>query len=266
MRQGRPYYFFAILVLPMVIFLRNPQAVESFHNVSSVLMRPVLNAGNRMTYSVLDAGEYLQMFWNTFQKNLENEEKLQEMDARLGTYEEIKRENARLLKLLSLKATIPSKTFPARVIGWDPSWVRKAILLDKGTQQKIKKDMPVMVSEGLLGRVVETSSSTSKVFLLIDPDMRVGAMTSESRSQGIVAGDGSSKLFMHYLELDSGVAVGEEVLTSGSSGLFPKGLRIGKITSLEKTPSGLHLIATVQPDVPFSKLEEVLCLDFSRPK
>ena len=63
-----------------------------------------------------------------------------------------------------------------------------------------------------------------------------------------------------YLPLDSEVAIGEAVITSGIGSLFPKGLHIGKIESVERSPDGLHLLALVRPAVPFSRLEELLCI------
>ena len=85
-------------------------------------------------------------------------------------------------------------------------------------------------------------------------------MANESRSQGVIAGEGSPKLKMSYLELDGGARVEEMVLTSGMTGLFPKGIKIGKITEIQRESDSLHLEAEVEPFVRLSKLEEVLCL------
>jgi rod shape-determining protein MreC len=65
---------------------------------------------------------------------------------------------------------------------------------------------------------------------------------------------------MKYLALDAEVAIGEDVITSGVGSIFQKGIQIGKIEAIERDSDGLHLLAIVQPSVPFSKLEEVLCL------
>ena len=126
--------------------------------------------------------------------------------------------------------------------------------------------MAVLVPEGLVGRVMEVGANSARVLLLTDPDSRVVALGDQSRAQGVAAGDGSSRLKMEYLELESGAAVEETVSTSGMSGIFSKGIRIGKITGLMRDASGLHLEARIEPFVRFSKLEEVLCLASSRQK
>ena len=120
--------------------------------------------------------------------------------------------------------------------------------------------MVVVVPEGLVGRILEVEPYTAYAILLPDPDSRVSAMTSSSRAQGIITGIGTDKLQMKYLALDAEVAVGEDVMTSGIGSIFPKGLQIGKIESIERDSDGLHLLALVRPAVPFYKLEEVLCL------
>ncbi|HRY85959.1 MAG TPA: rod shape-determining protein MreC, partial [Candidatus Omnitrophota bacterium] len=154
----------------------------------------------------------------------------------------------------------------ARVIGEDLTPWKKVVVLDKGSRHNLKKDMVVVVPEGLVGRILEVEPYTSRAILLPDPDCRVSALTSASRAQGIIAGIGTEKLQMRYLSLDAEIALGEDVITSGIGSVFPKGLQIGKIESIERDGDGLHLLALVKPSVPFSKIEEVLCLDFSQQK
>ena len=120
--------------------------------------------------------------------------------------------------------------------------------------------MAVIAPEGLVGRILEADHATSSVILLVDPDCRVSALTATSRAQGVITGIGTEKLQMKYLALDAEIAVGEDVTTSGIGSIFPKGIQIGKIESIERDSDGLHLLALVNPAVPFSKLEEVLCL------
>jgi rod shape-determining protein MreC len=134
------------------------------------------------------------------------------------------------------------------------------VILDKGRRQGVVKDMAVVVEQGLVGRILEAGQSTSRAILLVDPEARIAGLAGESRAQGLVGGDGSALLRMRYLDLDSGIRVEENVLTSGATHLLPKGLRIGKIESVTKDKDGLHLMAIVRPFVAFTKLEEVLCL------
>lgn len=266
MRPKRSYYFLAVVALPLLVLLQNPNISEPVHGFSLTILKPALMAGRSAASFLSDCRRTAVRFWKSFQDQKEYEEKIQQLESELLRLREVSRENDRLRKLLDFRKTISEKGIAARVIGWDASAWRKTLILDKGKKHGIKKDMTVVVPEGLVGRVLEAGPSVSRVILVLDPDARVSASASQSRAQGIVAGDGSSKLKMNYLELDGGAAVEEVVLTSGVSGLYPKGIRIGKIVGLEKDLDGLHLTAELEPYVSFTKLEEVLCLASSQEK
>lgn len=266
MRSKRPYYFLAVFVLPVLFLLQNPKVVGPIHGFSLSLLKPVFETGRSISYFFSSAGNSARRFWKTFHAQEDYEARILKLQGQLKILEEAAKENARFQKLLDFRSTLSGRTVAARVIGWEPSSWRKTILIDKGTKDGVQPDMAVLVPEGLVGRVLEVGSNNARVLLLTDPDSRVVSMADQSRAQGVAAGDGSSKLKMEYLELESGAAVEETVSTSGMSGIFPKGIRIGKITGLTRDASGLHLEARVEPFVRFSKLEEVLCLASSRQK
>ena len=230
------------------------------------MFKPLLIAAGSAARLVSQTGQNLVYFLNAFRDQEKIQARITELESRLLTFEESRRENERLQKLLDFRASLPAKGIAARVIGWDPSPWRKTLVLDKGKGQGIRKDMAVVVKEGLAGRILDAGPSASRALLLTDPDARVSALADQSRAQGVVSGNGTSGLNMIYLELESGAAVGEMVLTSGIGGVYPKGLAIGKITSLGRASDGLHLEAHLEPFVKFSKLEEVLCLASSPEK
>jgi rod shape-determining protein MreC len=199
-------------------------------------------------------------FLNAVGKQNEYRARIQALEGQLSRFREIDRENRRLKKLLNFGLPLATRTIGARVIGEDVTPWKKVILLDKGSRHNLKKDMMVVVPEGLAGRILEVEPYTAHAILLPDSDSRVSALTATSRAQGIIAGIGTDRLQMKYLALDAEVAIGEDVITSGVGSIFQKGLQIGKIESVERDSDGLHLLALVKPSVPFSKLEEVLCL------
>ncbi len=266
MRAKRSYYFWAFLFLPLLVFLQNPAVKEPLHGWSLTALKPALQAGHITFRFFSDVGLSIERFVHTFKQQGELESQIAKLESQLVRYHEFEKENVRLKKLVDFRSTLSGKTVPARIIGWDPSPWRKSFILDKGSNQGIRKDMAVISFEGLVGRILDVGPETSRVILLTDLDARVSAMTDQTRATGIIAGGGGSKLKMMYLELESGVQVQETALTSGLGGLFPKGLRVGKITSILRDPSGLHLNAEIEPFVQFSKLEEVVCLNSSPEK
>lgn len=263
MRLNRSYTFLAVAAVPLFIFLQQPRLSESLHAATISLLKPVLVFGDSVAGGFESVREDTAVFWKTFRDEREARKKITELESQVQEFDEIRRENERLKKLLEFRETVEGQNIAARIIGWDMSPWKKTVILDKGTGQGVRKDMAVISTEGLVGRVMEAGTGASRVLMLIDPDSRTSAVTSESRAQGVAAGDGSPLLKLTYLDLDSGIHVGETVMTSGVTGLSPKGIRIGVVESIAKSPEGLHLEAVVKPFVNFTKQEEVLCLDYS---
>lgn len=266
MQTRHKLFLVVVVVVPLVFILRNSPVVYHVRMGSQSALKPFLTASSAMANSLAETREYFILFWQTFRKQKEHRMRITALESRVTQLEEAERENERLKKLLDFREGHEGKTIAARVIGWDVSPWRKTVILNKGKKHGVAKDMAVVVPGGFVGRVLETGASTARVILLTDSDARVSALAVESRAQGVVSGDGSDKLKMRYLDLESGVHVGETVLTSGLTGIIPKGLEIGVIHAVSKDRDGLHLVAELNPDAPLSKLEEVLCIASFRPE
>lgn len=189
------------------------------------------------------------------------------LDLELARYEiarlkMLEQENRKLREMLGLVEDSPLDLLPAKVIGRNVSgWWRK-VQLDKGAGDGIEPGMSVVSGRGLVGRVVSASSFRSDVLLMIDPSCRVSARVSDSGSSGIVRGHrvspGMEALCrMEFIERGSRIGQGDEVITSGLGGVFPQGLRIGTIRSVEVDPSGLYRNADIQPATDFRWLDVV---------
>lgn len=260
MRRWRSYYFFIVPLVILILAFQYPRLSNAARAVFYTLTKPLFAIGSGVRQGVYHLRYNTGVFWNAVGKQKEYVARIRELEGSLLRFQEIEKENHRLKKLLAFSQTLATKSVGARVIGEDVTPWRKVMTLDKGSRQGIKKNMPLMAPEGLVGRILEVEPFTSQAILLPDPDSRVSALSFTSRAQGVITGVGTEKLQMRYLALDAGVAVGEDVITSGISSIFPKGLQIGKVESIERDSDGLHLVALVKPSVSFSKLEEVLCL------
>jgi rod shape-determining protein MreC len=117
--------------------------------------------------------------------------------------------------------------------------------------------MAVIAPAGVVGRVVVSSLRAAKVQLLIDRNAAAGAIIERSRAQGVVVGGGDGRLLLEYMSEGFDVTVGDDVVTSGIDGIYPKGLVIGKVDDVEKSGAAYRRIS-VRPAVNFSALEEVL--------
>jgi rod shape-determining protein MreC len=145
----------------------------------------------------------------------------------------------------------------AQVIGTSGSEQSRSVYIDKGEVDGLKPDTAVITADGVVGKVLLVYRSTSLVLLISDHSSGVGAILEKSRIEGIVRGTPAGEVMLEKVMSDEAVSVGEQVLTSGGDGIFPKGLLVGTVTKV--TPgSELFLNIHLRPAADLSKLEEVL--------
>jgi rod shape-determining protein MreC len=179
---------------------------------------------------------------------------------RLDQLQEQALETQRLQRLLAMRDNSQADFLTARVVGKDATNWFKTILLDCGSMHGVRRDQPVLAPNGLVGRVVEVAPTSARVQLLTDSVSAVGGLIRRTRVTGIISGILGAGARIRYLPLMSDVAVGDEVVTSGMGGLFPKGILIGRIATVERKSGALFQEATLTPAVDLSRLEEVLIL------
>jgi rod shape-determining protein MreC len=164
----------------------------------------------------------------------------------------------RLQLLLGFKEQYISQTVPAQVISTTGSEFSRAIYIDKGSNDGIKPDMPVVTPEGIVGKVYRViSGNTSLVLLINDPTSGAGVILEKSRLQGILKGSPNGATLMNNVMSDEKVQVGERVITSGGDRIFPKGLPVGTVASVGPGQD-LFLNIRVRPASSLSRIEEVL--------
>lgn len=174
---------------------------------------------------------------------------------------ETEQENARLRRLLALRERLPLATLSGEVIGREAGgWVR-ALTINQGSRSGIAQQTPVIVPEGLVGRVVQVRTGASVVQLLNDPNSTVGAAVQRTRTPGLVEGDAGGVLRFKFMARDgTQVGPGDLIVTSGLGNLFPKGLPVGRVVAVEDKGSALFHFAVLAPAVDFARVEEVLLL------
>jgi rod shape-determining protein MreC len=162
-----------------------------------------------------------------------------------------------LQKLLELRDHLELGTTGAEIIGSSASPDFRTLTIDKGTREGVRPDMAVIAPAGVVGRVVVPSARSAKVQLLIDRNAAAAVIVERTRAQGVVVGGDNDRLQMQYVSEASDVAVGDLVVTSGIDTIYPKGLVIGKVETVEKNGPAFKKIV-VRPAVDFSQIEEVL--------
>ena len=178
---------------------------------------------------------------------------------------EIEIENASLRELLKLKDQSPDVFGPgadllvAEVIGRDPSNLLRYLTVDRGSQDGIKRGMPVITARGLVGRVSQVRANYAEIALLTDTSSAVDGLVQRSRATGIVQGQTGPNLIMRFLPQTEGIAEpGDLVLTSGLGGYFPRRLLIGQIVEVRRRDVDMFQEAIVRPAVEYERLETVI--------
>jgi rod shape-determining protein MreC len=168
--------------------------------------------------------------------------------------------NQRLRNLLGFEPDVQRPMVAARVVGRDPSPWAKTVIVDKGIADGVNQSAPVVIPEGIVGVVVEASAHYAKVLLLIDPNSAVDALVQSTRARGIVKGGDAGVCIFDYVLRKHSVSVGDTVVSSGLDGVFPKGLRVGRVSEIVRQNAGIFQKVSVTPYVDFEILEEVLVI------
>lgn len=178
--------------------------------------------------------------------------KLHEMDETL-------RENERLRALLDLKQVLPVDSIAAKVIGNKSLGLSRTLLVDRGSADGVRPNMPVVVGDGVVGRVWTVAPRLAKIQLITDSDAGTAVLVQRTRVQGILQGRGDDVCSMEYVSRHDDVVEGDLIVTNGLDGIYPKGLPVGPVERVV-SGQGEMLVIAVTPRVKFNRLEEVLIL------
>ncbi len=151
----------------------------------------------------------------------------------------------------------------ARVIAhrMGPSAALDSIIISKGSVSGVLPDTPVLTPLGIVGRVVQPGLSASKAMLITDLNSRISVRGQLHRSTGLLSGTGEGEILnVKYMKLNAPVSEGEILVTSGLAGLYPPGLPVAKVTSVERSDISLFLKVEAVPLVDMENTEEILLL------
>lgn len=178
--------------------------------------------------------------------------RLQELEARAAEARQL----AELLELKQSYARAP--LVAAQVVGSNAAAPTLTVLINRGREDGLQANMVVLTPDGVAGKVISAFPGVAQVLLITDEKSGVGALVADSRLHGVVKGTGGSLCRLEYIPNEESVTVGAEVLTSGQDQLFPKGLPLGRVTSVR--PGEFFQEITVEPAAHLTRLEHVLVL------
>lgn len=251
------------LLLPLVLMTtqakrdKEPGLIE---NIAVYIISPIQRI---VTYSTRGLQEIWSGYINLVGIRKENQrlkKEIQILKEDNNKINEAVLANKRLRELLAFKESVQTSMIPAQVISKDATNWFKMVMIDKGRDNGIVKNMPVVTHGGIVGRVIEVFANSSKVQLIIDYNSAVDVLVQRSRDGGVVGGIFKNRCEMRFLDRRAKIEVGDIIVSSGLDGVFPKGLVVGKVVEIRKKNYGLFQEVEIMPSVDFSRLEEVLII------
>ena len=188
--------------------------------------------------------------------------RIEELSNELRQNKNIQEENQKLRDLLKLKAVSRYSLLAAQLLARDVNGWWQMARIDKGAVDGVKPDLPVISQEGLIGQVVNVSQNSSDVLFLTSSKVKVAARLARSEIFGIVSGqgvswDGNASCRMDFIIKGVNVNRADEVVTSGLGGVYPEGLVIGYVKSVQMDHSGLFQYAEIVPAADFRLIDMV---------
>ncbi|MEK9139379.1 MAG: rod shape-determining protein MreC, partial [Bacteroidota bacterium] len=173
---------------------------------------------------------------------------------------EAKLENSRLRKLLDLKEQTPFSYVGANVVGKTLTMLQNTITIDVGEGDGVKPDMPIVTDVGLVGKVITTSSGYAVGQILWNKDFRASAKVQRGRVDGILMWEGGNHLTLKNVAKTLDVLVGDLVITSEYSNIFPAGIKVGIVSKTAQAPGALFQTIEITPTADLSRLEQVFVI------
>ena len=188
---------------------------------------------------------------------------LQADNTRLSLYET---ENAKLSALLKIAQKYPEyNTFGTTIIAKNPGSWYDVFTVDKGTSDGVEANMVLAAPEGLVGKIIESGATYAKGQSILDSRSSVPAMSARTGDLGVVKGDytlmNNGLCKMEYIDAEAEIAVGDEIVTSHLSDVYPPGLTIGRVKEIKNDTNGLTRYAIIEPAVDLKHLDTLLVID-----
>jgi rod shape-determining protein MreC len=261
----RQKIFFNVAVLALSLFSLSHRQFSfdqttAFENFMVDMFSPMQSSVTYVKTRTSSFFEHYVMNINASQDNTKLEKEVSELRRQVFSYEQVYKENKRLKELLQFGGELDLQKVLAQIIAWDANSDFKVLRINKGKADGIELQSSVVTSVGLVGYIFRLTDHYADIITILDPNNRVDALVERTRSHGIVEGYSRNRAIMKYLAGTEPVILGDLVLSSGLGNIYPKGLRIGKITKVERESYGITQSIEIEPVVNFSTLEEVVVL------
>ena len=211
-----------------------------------------------VTTFVTDSWQTVNTLGALHRENDEMRKYISELVTELSQLEQLKAENERLRKLLQFKAAAELELVPVEVIARNPNNTSATLTIDKGSKAGLARNMPVITTQGLAGRLLRVEPFSAEVILLTDPrpgNSMSGVIERTRELVYIYGGGKKGACLVKPSDLSVRLQTGDRILTAESSLYFPKNLLIGTIMEVQESEDGFEQQAYLEPAADFSRME-----------
>jgi rod shape-determining protein MreC len=200
------------------------------------------------------------------QRNAELENKVASLETQIVQLQQQLSEEQAMSALIGFVKDRPENSYVgATVIGRDPVPFLRYIQIDKGSDDGLKRGMPIVTQNGLIGRVDAVTAGAARVQLITDANAAVNVRLSASQTDVMMVGSVTGELSLEMIPQDINVKPGDLVLTSGLGGSYPAGIVVGQVISVRKRETDLFQTASIQPAANLANLQAVLVISNFHP-
>ena len=253
----------SVTFLSLIAYSANREKMSFVENGVGVTINSVQGVFYKGFYKIRDSFKFITNFSKVKKENEELKKANSDYQGKSLEYDDLKKESIRLRSMLNFSEQRTEYDYiGADIIGVSGNNFLDGFIINKGENKGIKKRMVAMTGEGLVGQVTSVGDNWAIVQCLSNENIAVAALVQSTRdNNGIVKGykDENDKLLaeIQRLSLDSLIKKDDIILTSGLGGIYPSGIKIGKVLSVYEDKGKVMKGAIIEPFVDFAKIEEV---------
>ena len=251
-----------IIIINTIVLIISAKNFLSFKSSQSFAVSSISFIEKHINKSLLYVRNGFKNYFMLVETEKENKQLRQQLydkEQELNFCKEALRKNSRVKNLLLFQTISQLETEVANVISRDFSSWFNTVTISKGSKNGIKKNMPVIVKKGVVGKIIEVYPNYSKVLLITDKNSAVSVVDQESRTNCIAVGNNFNSCKLKYAPADYKLKKGNTIITSGFDNVYPKGLKIGYISEIKEDKNDVFFQDIVMKTyVDFNLLEEVM--------
>lgn len=231
---------FAIVLLfisAFVLMLLNKTEtliVEKTSSLATDVISPMVDVLVIPARSIASVYDYFRELKEVYRDNQNLREENKKLLSLYDKTRVLEVENKLLSNLLNYAAPPEATYITARVIAEEGDAFSHSVIAYTGGNGNVKKGQAALSERGVIGRVDKVGQMYSKIILITDINSKIPVMVERTRVRGVLSGDNTPTPKMIFIPLDAELNVGDRIVTSGIAGVFPSGLPVGRVGSIEK--------------------------------